>query len=122
MRPCLDCGTPTEGTRCPEHTQAKTHDLSATARGYDARWQRLSTRARRLQPWCLDCGTTDDLTGDHLQWPATKLEHVAVVCRACNTRRGAARGERATWGAGARRTAPRPPGKASSRILTEGIQ
>jgi 5-methylcytosine-specific restriction endonuclease McrA len=53
-----------------------------------------------LQPFCLDCGTVDDLTVDHLpqawerreQGLAVRLEDVEVVCRVCNSRRGAARG------------------------------
>ena len=46
-------GQPTAGTRCPEH------------RGYDRRWRVLSERARKLQPWCSDCGATEDLQADH---------------------------------------------------------
>ena len=38
---------------------------SATSRGYGKAWQRLSRRARRLQPYCTDCGSPDDLTADH---------------------------------------------------------
>lgn len=120
MRPCLDCGVPSQDSRCPDHEQPRTHTLSATARGYDAAWRRLSKRARRLQPFCTDCGTVDDLTGDHLTWPATKLTHVDVVCRSCNGRRGAARGERAPGAGRAREHGLGPLGKASSRILTGG--
>jgi hypothetical protein len=39
----------------------------------------------------MDCGTTEDLTGDHLRWPARTLADVEVVCRSCNSRRGALR-------------------------------
>lgn len=104
-RPCITCGEPTEGSYCTDH-QPATHQLSADARGYDAAWRRLSKRARRLQPWCTDCGTTEDLTGDHLRWPARQLEDVDVVCRTCNSRRGAIRGDRPTHPQGTRPQQP----------------
>ena len=53
LRCCLKCGEPTTGPRCPEHTtDAKG---TATARGYNSSWDRLSKRARRLQPFCSLC-------------------------------------------------------------------
>lgn len=97
-RPCIDCGEPTPGTRC---TSCAPADARRTERartrpgprriGYTSAWDRLSKRARAAQPWCLDCGTDQDLTGDHRRWPARGLEDVDVVCRACNSRRGPAR-------------------------------
>lgn len=99
LRPCLDCGQPAPGTRCAPcradrlaHVDAQRG--TASQRGYDARWRRLSTRARRLQPFCEDCGAVDNLTADHLRWPARTLADVAAVCAACNNRRGPARGPR----------------------------
>lgn len=91
MKLCVECGEPSEQSRCAEHQLPARDKPSASSRGYNSAWSRLSQHARRLQPWCSDCGTHDDLTGDHLIWPATKLEHVDVVCRTCNSRRGASR-------------------------------
>lgn len=94
VRPCLTCGTPTASSWCNEHhanSRGRDHGRSSTDRGYDSRWRRLSERARSLQPWCTDCGTTHDLTTDHLRWPARTLADVQVLCRACNTRKGATR-------------------------------
>lgn len=73
-------------------------------RGYDNTWERLSKRARKLQPFCLDCGATDDLTGDHTEeaWKrreagkVIRLQDIEVVCRRCNSERGAARGEKSS--------------------------
>lgn len=70
-------------------------------RGYDARWDRLSKRARALQPFCSDCGSPEDLTADHTveawrRYEAGKrirLQDIDVVCRSCNSERGEARGE-----------------------------
>lgn len=110
LRPCLDCGEPTDaGTRCPacrtphERQRAARADAArptTAGRGYGAAWQRLSRRARKLQPWCEDCGSPEDLTTDHSPeaWRRQaaglpiRLADVAVVCRSCNAARGAARG------------------------------
>jgi len=107
LRPCLGCGTPVEttkknaGARCDscseEHgrqfpkARGESHKESSARRGYDYRWRRLSAQARREHPFCMDCGTHEDLTADHLRWPARTLADVEVVCRSCNSRRGALR-------------------------------
>lgn len=107
-KPCLECGEPSDDSRCPPcacihaastpRNHARDNERrnaqgirSSTARGYDSQWRRLSERARRFQPFCSDCGTTNNLSSDHLRWPATCLADVAVVCAPCNNRRGARR-------------------------------
>ena len=99
---CLGCGEPTEGTRCGpcayDHEQ-DTERPTREQRGYDKAWRRLSERARKLQPFCEDCGATENLTTDHSPeaWRrrarglAVRLQDVAVVCGPCNNRRGRAR-------------------------------
>lgn len=99
LRPCLDCGEPTEAAHCPEHVRPSSPKVSASERGYDAAWQRLSAKARRLQPFCSDCGATEDLQADHTPeaWERKaagrpiRLQDVDVVCGPCNRKRGAAR-------------------------------
>lgn len=109
MRPCLDCGVIVEtkrdsktGARCwrcrdirkydyPPQRGERLNGLSPSARGYDSRWNRLSKQARREQPFCSDCGSPEDLTADHLRWPARSLEDVDVLCRPCNSAKGAIR-------------------------------
>ncbi len=94
MRPCLGCGSPTTRPRC------ESCDPTTNGTRYDYRWQKLSARARRRQRFCLDCGSTEDLTTDHspVAWERkaaglpVRLEDVAVVCRSCNSKRGRARG------------------------------
>jgi 5-methylcytosine-specific restriction endonuclease McrA len=111
---CVECGEPSPTTRCPEHTKHRSRP--STALGYDWTWQKLSKRARRLQPFCSDCGAADDLTADHTPeaWRRRnaglpiRLEDVDVVCRGCNARRGRAR----PTGGGAQVLRPEPPGKA----------
>jgi len=73
---------------------------SARELGYDAQWDRLSKRARRMQPFCIDCGSTEDLQADHSPeaWArkaagkAIRLVDIAVCCGACNRARRQARG------------------------------
>jgi len=130
-KPCLICGTPTEDTsRCPDCTPP-THALSATRRGYDAAWRRLSTRARRLQPWCTDFGTVEDLTTDHSieAWQQREegkeitLDLIDVVCRSCNGKRGRARPtstSSSTTPGRSPSTGPGPLGKPHPAIHTPG--
>lgn len=111
LRPCATCGEPTTDTRCPEHTvthRAATRrpeqKASTRSRGYGTAWRKLSERARRLQPFCTDCGAREDLTVDHTPeaWrrdnagKAVRLCDVDVVCRPCNSARGRARPSEST--------------------------
>lgn len=98
LRPCLECGEPTRSTRCTEHA-APDRKLSARARGYDTAHDKLSRLARKLQPFCLDCGRPDDLQLHHLPiaWERKeagqriRLVDVEVLCGQCNRDRGPAR-------------------------------
>lgn len=107
-RPCLRCGVPSLTTRCAECYQPRDrsnwNEASAAERGYGYEWKRLSARSRRLQKFCIDCGSTEDLQADHSPeaWrrkaagKPIRLQDIAVVCRTCNNKRGPARGPRAT--------------------------
>lgn len=103
LRPCIDCGELSEDTRCQAHRPKDTRPKNKRARGYDAAWDRLSARARRLQPFCSAPGCTDmDLTVDHTpeawerhdQGKPIRLEDVEVLCRSHNSKKGAARGDK----------------------------
>ncbi len=118
---CLDCGTPCDGPRCTEHT------TNATTRGYDANWKRLSKRARRLQPFCLTCGSTEDLQTDHTPeaWARKaagkpiRLNDVQVLCGPCNRAAGAARGPSATRGGTPGHPSQPPRPRQSLRLTSE---
>lgn len=98
-RPCLDCGALTRnpGGRCrpcqqrkdrarnrQPHRQAYTDDDYRAARRY--------VRAGLYGP-CVDCGTWDDLTLDHVQplilGGRNHPSNWVVRCRPCNSRKGA---------------------------------
>jgi 5-methylcytosine-specific restriction protein A len=64
----------------------------AHRRGYTREWQALAAAAIAAQPWCTDCGATEDLTGDHpiaLANGGHPLQVSEVRCRSCNSARGA---------------------------------
>lgn len=69
-RPCNDCGAPTHTSRCPPcearyQQRIDQRRPSASARGYDARWQRTRRRYLREHPTCVVCGQ-----------PATDVDHI----------------------------------------------
>src|SRR5699024_12330873 len=102
---CADCGRTYEreqsNSRCPECAPPKAptvarvmHDRSKRPRknGYTAAWDRLSARARRLQPFCSDCCREDQHTADNspaawqrqAEGKAIRLEATDDECRRCN--------------------------------------
>ena len=95
LKACIECGEPSDKSRCPQHRPKDTKPTAAT-RGYDRTWRKLSERARRLQPWCGDCGSTEDLQCDHspqawqrkAERKRIRLTDVDVVCGTCNRARG----------------------------------
>jgi 5-methylcytosine-specific restriction endonuclease McrA len=109
MKACLNCGDLSAGSRCPLHTSQHATQSTAkyrerigytnTAMGYGSQWQRLSRLARKLQPFCSDCFTDEDLTTDHsaeaherqARGLAVRLADVDVCCRSCNSKRGRSR-------------------------------
>lgn len=127
LKSCIECGEVSDGPRCMEHRPKRELRFGRNRRhqGYDAAWDKTSARARRIQPWCTDCGATDDLTADHspeawarkAEGKAITLDLITVVCRACNSRRGKIRGDSKTWGEGVEAPVPSPPGKA--KFLTD---
>jgi 5-methylcytosine-specific restriction protein A len=101
-RPCLDCGRPAEGTRCPEHQRAHQRERNAqqSTYGYSSpRWRELRAEALRRdgyrcqRPGC--CRTEDltvhispDLGGDHAR---ATLADCTTLCRSCHGSTDAAR-------------------------------
>jgi 5-methylcytosine-specific restriction protein A len=100
-KPCIECGTPSTETRCDEHRAPhRTAQVgSSRARGYDAAWDRLSKRARKLSPFCEACSSTEELQLDHKPeaWKrkaagkVIRLADVRVLCRLCNVDAGSSR-------------------------------
>ena len=95
MRSCI-CGRviPAQWKRCECCANGRPNLRAATTaqRGYGAAHQRRSRQARALHPFCAECGATEDLTADHVEALANgghPLGELRVLCRSCNSRRGA---------------------------------
>jgi len=104
LKPCLDCGKPTEGTRCPDDQRRRERTrgrASASRRGYDRRHRAERSRwAPKVSLGQVDCarckeriepGAAWDLghTDDRRAW--TGPEH-----QDCNRSAGGTAGARAT--------------------------
>ena len=73
----------------PSVGYAKHYDTCRQAkRGnlYQGDWPRRSREQRQAVPFCEECGTTTDLTADHLN-PADRSSPLRTLCRRCNTSR-----------------------------------
>lgn len=99
-RPCLKCKAITRSTYC-DQCQSLVNKIkegkrpSRSQRGYDARWTKLSKQLREIHPWCKECGSTKDLTVDHIiplsdLHPSLRYEisNLQVLCRRCNSSKG----------------------------------
>lgn len=86
-RPCLGCGTPTAGPRCPDCTRPVKRRRNAER---DAAAAQVARR-----PWCARCGAVEDLTADHaavrFEAGGTLADGARTLCRSCNATVGGAR-------------------------------
>ena len=87
LRPCLVCGRPSGGARCPEHAVPR--------RGWAH--ERASKQVRLEETSCWICGEPakpgDPLTGDHIvpriHGGQDVRGNMRAAHRSCNSRRGA---------------------------------
>lgn len=101
MKPCIVCGEPSSGPRCPEHPREPRSGKAKTTTaitGNPTAWKKLSRRLRRMQPWCSvpGCANTE-LTVDHIV-PLVNggapfdLANLQVLCRSHNAAKGRGKG------------------------------
>lgn len=102
-QPCLTCRKPTTNgarcARCLAGYQAKRNQqrelvgsrLPRNWSAYGRSWKARRAVAIAAQPWCSECGATEDLTLDHAR-PVSKggtaRDGGQVLCRKCNSSRG----------------------------------
>jgi len=92
-RPCLNCGiATTDGNRCRECRLEFQKERHAGLRKPYANpeWRKLSRQVRAERPYCEACGSTEDLTADHIV-PLSRggdlivpLSELRVLCRVCH--------------------------------------
>jgi 5-methylcytosine-specific restriction protein A len=98
--PCLDCGTPTQGSRCincfdiNKASKPKRIRATPTQRGYDSEWRKIRLKILNRDKWiCYYCNKKlfgSDATVDHIQSLANggaRLDPFNLVsaCRSCNS-------------------------------------
>jgi 5-methylcytosine-specific restriction protein A len=94
---CLDCGEPSDRSRCPGCHATRQREVDATrggatARGYTRAWERQAAAVKRQQPACDVCGSTADLTVDHVVAKARggtdDRGNLRTLCRRHNSAKG----------------------------------
>ena len=72
----------------------ETHRRSEEQRGYGREWHHIRGRVREQERACRECGTTVDLTVDHIvpqsMGGTNDRDNLRVLCRSCHARIGTA--------------------------------
>ncbi len=105
LKLCLDCGKPSPGIRCADHQRAKDRAtlISKRSRRPAASAAEIRRRAAVVTQhrhehgdWCpgwqRDAHPASDLTADHIEAVGAggaESGRLAVLCRSCNSRKGA---------------------------------
>jgi 5-methylcytosine-specific restriction endonuclease McrA len=96
---CLECSAPCnpgkrQGGRCPTCYRQAQRLRNAIRTQYTGDWPAIRRALLAAHPWCEKCHATTDLTVDHVRSVArggTHARHnLQVLCRPCNSRKGAA--------------------------------
>lgn len=89
FQPCVECGELSDKNRCDRHRLKRGPKTNTSHIAYknDAKWKKLSKRLRKMSPHCELCGTSDDLTVDHIvrvvdrpDW-AYEIDNCRILCR-----------------------------------------
>lgn len=99
-RPCIEAGCPRfarggpRGARCPgcQRRWDRVRNREAGRRAYQDPAYRGYPLAGR---YCIDCGTRNDLTRDHIvelhEGGTNEIGNIVVRCRSCNSKKSAKR-------------------------------
>lgn len=93
LKVCLNCGDLTDSTRCgPCRSEHERQRGGANARGYTRTWEKRASEVKKRQPSCVACGTTSDLTVDHIVPKAAggtdDITNLRTLCRRHNSSKG----------------------------------
>jgi 5-methylcytosine-specific restriction endonuclease McrA len=87
-KPCLDCPRLTaSGSRCPSCESKRQSSRNARRVHYHGPWQTIRKAVLATARSCSVCGTTEDLTVDHVI-PRRLDGGVGVLCRHHNSSKG----------------------------------
>jgi len=92
--PCLECGHVNVIGEARRLRRRRSSGRNTQA------WTRLVAAAIARDGCCVVCGSTEDLTGDHIRTPARSLADVRVLCRKHNSADGGRRSSRHVGGVG----------------------
>jgi len=99
LKVCTTCQTPYVRPRsgdvgrcgpCARHHRAS--QPSTTEKGLGSTWARAAREQIAREPVCAWCGSTTDLTADHIvprKYGGTIADGLKTLCRPCNSSRGA---------------------------------
>ena len=100
VKPCLDCGTLSSGSRCPACARARTRARNQTNPYRTGKWRTLARKVVARAGHCATCGSTHRLTAHHdIPRTAGGADHASnliVLCAPCHSRLEAARRKRPT--------------------------
>lgn len=102
VRPCLDCGRPTDGNRCPTHRRERESQraprpttLTRDAEERKRRTAAVAAHRARFGDWCPgwkrpahDVVAPNVLTADHIVAAAHGGTELSVLCHRCNSSKG----------------------------------
>lgn len=96
MQPCVDCGELSDRNRCAEHRPRDGRRHRGEGHSNDDPVMRsMSERLRKAVRFCERCGSTVDLTADHVIPKTVRPDlvheplNLRVLCRTCNSTKGA---------------------------------
>lgn len=95
LRPGVQAGRgqALEVPQLPAYLRAGEEPPPPQSRGYTDAWLVMVKQAIRAHPYCAECGTSGDLTGDHIvplsKGGANTPSNIQVLCRRCNSRKKA---------------------------------
>ena len=99
LKPCVDCGTLTDKTRCKTHRRTQdTQRGTSTQRGYDHKWRKVRAAHLRKEPLCRQCDRPTMATevdhiiphkgqSDPLFWDDSNLASLCTTHHSRKTRR-----------------------------------
>lgn len=95
LRPCIVCGTPAPGSRCPLHATGWSSVDSRASASYGSEWRRLRRTVLSEEPFCRGCGgeaTDVDHILNRARGGSDERSNLQPLCHPCHARKTADEG------------------------------